>query len=80
MSVLAKLASVQGEKGEQLNKELARGLVEQKNIDGIREIAENLWNKDKHIQSDCDSVMEEIGRNAPELIEEYTGDFLQLLK
>ena len=79
MRVLNKLASMQDRRDEELNKDLAQELVEQKNIEGIREIAENLWNKDKRIQSDCDSVMEEIGRNAPELIEEYVADFLKLL-
>ena len=79
MSVLNKLASMQDRRDEEPNKDLAKELVDQENIDGIREIAENLWNKDKKIQSDCDSVMEEIGRNAPELIEEYVADFLKLL-
>ena len=79
MSVLAKLASMQDRRDEEPNKDLAKELVEQRNIEGIREIAENLWNKDKRIQSDCDSVMEEIGRKAPELIEEYVDDFLKLL-
>ena len=79
MTVLNKLASMQDRRDEEPNKDLAQELVEQKNIEGVREIAENLWNKDKRIQSDCDSVMEEIGRNAPELIEEYVADFLKLL-
>lgn len=79
MSVLSKLASMQDRRDEEPNKALARELVRTKNIDGIQEIAENLWNKDKRIQSDCDGVMEEIGRNAPELIEGYFFDFLKLL-
>ena len=79
MSVLYKLASMQDRRDEEPNKDLAKELVAQNNTEGIREIAENLWNKDKKIQGDCDSVMEEIGRNAPELIEEYVADFLKLL-
>jgi len=79
MSVLSKLASMQDRRDEEPNKELARELVEQNNIEGIREIAAHLWDKDKRIQSECDSVMEEIGRNVPELIEEYVSDFLKLL-
>ena len=70
---------MQNRRDEEPNKDLAKELVEQKDIEGIREIAENLWNKDKKMQSDCDSAMEEIGRNAPELIEEYVADFLKLL-
>ena len=65
MSVLSKLASMQGRRDEEPNKELARELVRTKNTEGIQEIAENLLKKDKKIQSDCDGVMEEIGRNAP---------------
>jgi len=79
MSVLSKLASMQDRRDEELNKELARELVRIKNIDGIQEIAENLWHEDPRIQSDCDGVMEEIGRNDPELIEIYVFDFLKLL-
>jgi len=79
MSMLSKLASMQDRRDEELNKELGQELARTKNIDGIREIAENLWNKDTKIQSDCDGVMEEIGRNEPELIETYVMDFLKLL-
>ncbi|MGC9396929.1 MAG: hypothetical protein ACP5J4_18950 [Anaerolineae bacterium] len=79
MSVLAKLASMQGRKDEEPNKALGRELARTRDLEGIREIAENLWHKDTKIQSDCDGVMEEIGRNAPELIEAYVSDFLKLL-
>jgi hypothetical protein len=79
MSVLSKLASMQDRRDEELNKELGRELVQTKDVEGIQEIAENLWNKDPKIQSDCDGVMEEIGRHEPELIEAYVFDFLKLL-
>lgn len=80
MSVISKLASQQGRNDEGSNKDLARELVEKNDIDGIREIAENLWNKDKRIQTDCLSVLEQIGLLAPELIENYVSDFLQLIQ
>ena len=79
MSVLQKLACMQNRRDEVPNKELAKELVAEKNIEGTREIAENLWNQDKNIQSDCASVLEEIGRLAPELIEDHVSDFLKLL-
>jgi len=79
MSVLAKLASRQGRSDEEPNKELGRELARTGDVAGIQEIAENLWHEDAKIQSDCDGVMEEIGRNAPELIEAYVFDFLNLL-
>jgi hypothetical protein len=79
MSVLTGLACMQNRRDEEPNKTLARELVEQENTEGIQEIAENLWNEDKNIQSDCASVLEEVGRLAPELIEDYVSDFLKLL-
>ena len=79
MSVLQKLASQQGRKDEEPNKALGRELVRTVNLAGIEEIADNLWNPDPRIQSDCDGVMEEIGRQAPERIEAYVSDFLKLL-
>ena len=79
MAILNRLASAQGRRDEELNKALGQELVEMKNLEGIREIAENLWNKDKKIQSDCDAVMEEIGRIEPELIQEFVFDFIKLL-
>jgi len=41
MSILSKLASAQGRKDEEPNKELAKELVANNDIDGIREAAEN---------------------------------------
>lgn len=79
MSILSRLSSAQDRRDEELNKELARELIRTKNIAGIQEIAENLWYKDTRIQSDCDGVLEEIGRNEPKLIEAYVFDFLKLL-
>jgi hypothetical protein len=70
---------MQGRKDEELNKDLGKELVEKNETDGIREIAENLWNKDEQIQTDCLSVLEQVGLLAPELIEDYVSDFLQLI-
>ncbi len=58
---------------------MGRELAEKENIEGIREIAENLWNKDKNIQSDCIAVLYWIGSIKPELVEVYVSDFLKLL-
>jgi len=53
MSVLSKLASEYDRKDEEPNKDLGKELVENHDIEGIREIAENLWNKDRQVQTDC---------------------------
>jgi len=70
---------MQERRDDEPNKALARELVETNNIGGIQEIAENLWHKDKRVQSDCDSVLEEIGRIKPTLICDYVLDYINLL-
>ena len=80
MSILNRLASLQNRRDEAPNQELARDLAARRDETGIREIAENLWNKDKNIQADCIKVMYEIGYIEPELVAVYAGDFIKLLK
>lgn len=79
MSILTKLACMQNRRDEAPNKDLARELAEKKDTEGIKQIVENLWNKDKNIQSDCASVLEQVGLLDPGLIENYVSDFLKLL-
>jgi hypothetical protein len=50
-------------------------LAAKKNKAGIKEIAENLWNKDKNIQADCIKVLYEVGVIEPDLIADYAEDF-----
>jgi len=52
MSVLDKIAYFQNRRDEVPNQELARELARTKNKAGVREIAANLWNKNKSIRSD----------------------------
>ena len=59
---------------------MARELATKKDKKGIREIAENLWNKDKNIQADCIKVLYEIGVIEPKLIADYAEDFVKLLR
>ena len=80
MSVLNRLASSLGRRDEVPNQELARDLAAKKDEAGIREIAENLWNKDKNIQADCIKVLYEIGYIEPKLIADYAEDFVRCLK
>jgi hypothetical protein len=80
MSVLKRIAHFQNRRDEAPNQELARELVEKKNKKGIREIAENLWNSNQNVQSDCLKVLYEIGFLKPELVADYADDFLKLLK
>jgi hypothetical protein len=80
MTVLDQLACSLGRRDEVPNQELARRLAAAHDTDGIREIAEALWNKDKHIQADCIKVLYEVGYLAPDLVAPYALDFLKLLK
>jgi hypothetical protein len=47
--------------------------------EGIREIADNLDNKNQKIRSDCLNVLYEIGYTRPGLIAPYADKFLELL-
>ena len=80
MPVLDRLASSMGRPDEVPNQELAYDLVKKRDEAGIREIAENLWNKDKKIQADCIKVLYEVGSTEPKLIAGYTDDFVKLLR
>jgi hypothetical protein len=79
MSALNKIACFQGRRDEAPNQELARELADQNDARGAREIAENLWNKDKNIQSDCLKVLYETGYLKPALVSPFVDDFLKLL-
>lgn len=80
MSVIDQLAHSLGRRDEVPNQELARELAAKNDKKGIREVAENLWNKDKHIQADCIKVLYEVGFIEPKLIADYAEDFVKLLK
>ena len=80
MSPLDRIAHFQNRRDEVPNQTRARDLASKKDRAGIREIAENLWNKDKGIQADCIKVLYEIGYIDPALIAYYVEDFINLLK
>ena len=80
MSVIDKLAHSLGRRDEVPNQELARDLAAKKDKKSIREIAENLWNKNKNIQADCIKVLYEVGYIEPKLIVDYTEDFVKCLR
>ncbi len=79
LSVLKQIASLQGRRDDEPNKQLAKSLVANLNEEGIQEIVENLTNEDLAVQSDCIKVLYEIGYLNPSLIAEYWQVFLNLL-
>ena len=80
MSALDRIANFQNRRDEVPNQTRAGDLASKKDRAGIREIAENLWNKDKGIQADCIKVLYEIGYIDPAFIAYYVEDFINLLK
>jgi len=78
--VLDRIAFFQNRRDEVPNQLLAKELAEKENKVGIKEIAENLRNKNQNVQSDCLKVLYEIGYLKPVLIADYTKNFLALLK
>ena len=79
MSALTKIAYFQDRRDEAPNQELAHELAASEDQADIREIAENLWNREPNIRSDCLKVLYEVGYLKPELVAAYADDFLKLL-
>jgi len=80
MNWISKIAFNRNIRNETPNKELAQELIDTENKQGIKEISEYLYDKNKSISSDCLSVLYTIGYNKPELIQDYTDEFLELLE
>jgi hypothetical protein len=80
MSVLNKLAHALGRRDQIPNQELAWELTKARNQIGIQEIIAGFKHKERAIQSDCIKVAYEIGYIAPDLIADYSNEFLDLLR
>ena len=81
MAVINKLACSLGRRDEVPNQELARQITRSKTAKAdVKELVDNLANKDKNIQSDCIKVLYEVGAERPELIADYDKQFLTLLE
>lgn len=80
MSWINKIAFHKNIRNEEPNKELAEELASTNNTEGIKEISQYLFDKNKSISSDCLAVLYTIGYSKPELIKDYLGDFLILLE
>lgn len=79
MSVLDKLATAFNQRDEVPNQELAKEIVRTNDRAAVKELVENLANKDKRLQSDCIKVLYEIGGREPALIAPYYREFGKLL-
>ncbi|CAN0592687.1 unnamed protein product, partial [Laminaria digitata] len=73
------LSSSLGQKGNDANITLAKETAETENNNAIKELVENLKNKDKKIQADCIKTLYETAYIKPDLIANYYTEFLDLL-
>src|SRR5690349_24557794 len=80
MSILTQLASALGRNDEVPNQVLARQIADSEDRGAVRELIENLSNKNKDIRSDCIKVLYEIGALKPDLIADNVDSFVALLK
>jgi len=79
MSILNQLSSAQGRKDEVPNQELAAKIVAAANKEAVKELIENLNNKNKDIQNDCIKTLYEVAEKRPDLVSVYASDFIKLL-
>ena len=79
MSVLQKLATSLNRRDEVPNQELAKEISAANDQQAVRELVDNLLNKNRGIQNDCIKVLYEIGERKPALIAPYAADFVALL-
>jgi len=79
LSIIPQLATSLGHKEEAPNIELAHKIVVSNNENAVKELIENLNNKNKAIAFDCIKTLYEIGGQKPELISGYKKDFINQL-
>jgi hypothetical protein len=80
MSIIENLASSLNRRDESPNLELAKNIASAKNKKAIRELVENLHNKNKNIQNDCIKVIYEVGVLKPELLTDHINELVMLLE
>ena len=78
--MIEKLAYSIGRKDENPNIELAEELIKTRDENGVKEIVEGLSSDNPNIANDCIKVLYEIGYRKPQMIAEYAGVFIDLLK
>ncbi len=80
MTILHKLASSLKRQDEVPNQLLAEEIVRTNNRSAVKELVENVNNKNRDIQSDCIKVLYEIVERKPVLIVGFAEDFASLLE
>ena len=80
MTILHKLASSLQRRDEVPNRLVAEEIVRTNNRSAVKELVENVGNKNRNIQSDCIKVLCEIGERKPGLIVGFAEEFASLLE
>lgn len=80
VGTLAKLACALNRRDEEPNIALAEQIAKTANAKAVKELVDNLHNKNRDIQNDCIKVLYETGERKPALIAPYTNNFLELLQ
>ena len=79
MTIIDKLATTLNRRDEIPNQELAKKIADSNDKKAVKELFENLYNKNKDIQNDCIKVIYEIGTLKPKLIAGFADDLVTLL-
>lgn len=61
------------------DKELAKRIASSHDTHAVKELIENLTNKNKNIQSDCIKTIDEVAKLKPQLISAYAENLMSLL-
>jgi hypothetical protein len=80
MSIIDKLATSLNRRDELPNQELARQIAAEQDKPAVKELVDNLSNKNRNIQNDCIKVLYEIAAIDPSLIARYAKVFISLLE
>ncbi|MEO7308718.1 MAG: hypothetical protein ABIR78_04525 [Ferruginibacter sp.] len=79
MSIISKLATSLNRRDEVPNQELAKQIIKSNDKKAVKELFDNLSNKNKGIPGDCIKVIYEIGEHKPQLIVGYAKELISLL-
>lgn len=80
MTIIDKLATSLNRRDEVPNQELAKQIADGNDKKAVKELIENLHNKNKDIQSDCIKVIYEIGTLKPKLVATFSNELIALLE
>lgn len=80
MAILQKSSGALNKKGNKTDEQIAQELIDNNDVNGIEEIAKNLYNGDGEICTDSLNILYLIGKQKPELVEIYIFEFIKLVQ